>query len=56
MEAESGKRNIDMIGCIYYDTEIFHSLLEGLSLGKGREIKEIRDVFDSLVSRAKLGH
>jgi len=56
LEAELGKRDIDMIGCIYYDTEIFRSFLEGLSLGKGSAGKEIRDVFDSLVSRAKLGH
>jgi len=42
---------MDTIGCIHYDTEIFHSCLEGLSLANGSAGEEIRAVFDSLISR-----
>ena len=56
LEAELAERGIDMIGCVNYDSGIFQSCLEGLTLGKGSAGKEIRDVFDLLVSRAKLGH
>jgi hypothetical protein len=45
-----------MIGCIYYDTQIFQSFLEGLSLGKGKPGGEIRDVLDLLFSRTEQGH
>jgi len=51
LESELVKRSIDTIGCIHYDTEIFHSCLEGLSLANGSAGQEIRDVFDSLTSR-----
>jgi len=51
LEAKLGKRDIDMIGCIDYDTEIFQSFLEGLSLGKGKAGEKIRDVLDSLFAR-----
>jgi len=55
LESELGKRGMDTIGCIHSDSEIFQSCLEGFTLGKGSTGEEIRDVFDSLVSR-KLGH
>jgi len=51
VESELAKRHIDTIGCIHYDTEIFHSCLEGLSLTNGRAGEEIGDVFDSLIAR-----
>jgi len=51
LESELGKRGMDTIGCIHYDTEIFHSCLEGLSLANGSAGEEIRAVFDSLISR-----
>ena len=56
LEEELAERGIDTIGCIHYDAEIFHSCLEGLSLGKGSAVKEIRDVLDSLFSSTKLGY
>lgn len=56
LEAELAERGIDMIGCVNYDAGIFHSCLEGLSLGKGSAGKDIGDVFDSLVSKTRLGH
>jgi len=56
LEAELAERGIDMIGCVNYDAGIFHSCLEGLSLGNGSAGKDIGDVFDSLVSKTRLGH
>jgi len=56
LEAELTERGIDMIGCVNYDAGIFHSCLEGLSLGKGSAGKDIGDMFDSLVSKTRLGH
>jgi CO dehydrogenase maturation factor len=50
LESELAKRNIDTIGCIHYDPEIFHSCLEGLTLANGNAGSEMHDVFDSLVS------
>lgn len=53
LEAELDKRSMGRIGRIHYDTEIFHSCLEGLGLGKGSAGEEIRGVFDSLISSNK---
>jgi CO dehydrogenase maturation factor len=55
LKSELETRAIDMIGCIHYDTEIFHSCLEGLSLANGSAREEIEEVFDSIVSRAHSG-
>ena len=49
LESELVKRSIDPVGCIHYDTEIFNSCLEGLSLANGVASKEMRDVFDSII-------
>mgnify|MGYP000067652213 CR=1 FL=1 len=54
LESELVKSSIDTIGCIHYDTEIFHSSLEGVSLANGSAGKEIRDVFDTLISHSAL--
>ena len=51
LESELVKRSIDTIGCIHYDPGIFHCCLEGLSLANENAGDEIRDVFDSLISR-----
>lgn len=51
LEEELAERGIDTIGFIHYDAEIFHSCLEGLSLANGGAGEEIRDAFDSLISR-----
>jgi len=51
LKSELGKRGIETIGSVHYDNEIFQACFEGLSLGKGTAGEEIRDVFDSLLSR-----
>ena len=49
---ELGEMDIDVIGCIHLDTEVFKSSVEGGVLSKGRAAEEIRDVLDSILSRA----
>jgi len=51
LQAELEKREIDTIGSIHYDAEIFQSCFEGLSLANGGASQEMRDAFDSLMSR-----
>jgi CO dehydrogenase maturation factor len=53
LESELTKRKIDTIGCIHYDAEIFQSSFEGLSLANGGAGQEMREVFDSLISRTR---
>jgi CO dehydrogenase maturation factor len=51
LESTLLKQGIDTIGCIHYDNEIFHSSLEGIGLANGAAGEEIKDVFDSIISR-----
>ena len=51
LKSELGKRGLETVGSIPYDAEIFRSCLEGLSLTNGSAGNQIRDVFDSLISR-----
>jgi len=50
LESELVKRDIDTIGCIHYDPEVFHSCLEGVGLANGNASNEMHRVFDSLIS------
>jgi CO dehydrogenase nickel-insertion accessory protein CooC1 len=51
LKGELGKRVINKIGCVHSYTEIFQACFEGLSLANGSAAEEIRDVFDSIISR-----
>ena len=46
-----GMRDIDVVGCIHHDPEVFKSSIEGSVLDKGRAANEIRDVLDSLLTK-----
>jgi len=52
LERELDERDIDVIGCIHLDTEVFKSSVEGGVVSKGRAAEEIRDVLDCILSRA----
>jgi len=52
LEEELKKRGINVIGCIHLDPEVFKSSVEGGVVSKGRAAEEIRDVLDSMLSRA----
>ena len=46
------KRHIEVIGCIYYDTDIFSSSLDGKTPVKGVAVLEIKEIMNSILSRA----
>ena len=52
LEKELRKRGMDVIGCIHLDPEVFKSSVEGGALTRGRAAGEIKDVLDSMLSRA----
>ena len=52
LERELDESDIDVIGCIHLDTEVFKSSVEGGVLSKGSAAEEIGDVLDSMLSRA----
>ncbi|GAI28493.1 unnamed protein product [marine sediment metagenome] len=43
---------MDVVGCIHFDPEVFKSSVEGGVLNRGTAAEEIRDVLDSMLSRA----
>ena len=52
MKAELLKRHIEVVGCIYFDADIFRSSLEGRVPVKGVAVREIKEVMDSILLRA----
>jgi CO dehydrogenase maturation factor len=54
LKAELQKRRIEVIGCIYFDADIFSSSLEGRIPVNGVAVRETREVMDSVLSRVGL--
>ncbi|RLC60496.1 MAG: hypothetical protein DRI01_10110 [Chloroflexi bacterium] len=54
LKAELQKRRIGVIGCIYFDADIFRSSLEGRIPVNGVAVRETREVMDNVLSRAGL--
>jgi CO dehydrogenase maturation factor len=52
LKAELEKRHISVVGCIYYDNDIFSSSLDGRIPAKGVAVREIKEVMNSILSRA----
>jgi CO dehydrogenase maturation factor len=52
LEAELGKRSIEVVGCIYSDTDIFGSSLEGRIPVNGVAVQEMKYIFDRILSKA----
>jgi CO dehydrogenase maturation factor len=52
LKVELEKRQIEVVGCIYYDTDIFSSSLDGGIPFKGVAVHQIKEVMNSLFSRA----
>jgi CO dehydrogenase maturation factor len=52
LKAELEKRHIEVIGCIYYDADIFSSSLDGKTPVKGVAVLEIKEVMNSVLSMA----
>ncbi len=51
LERELRKRNIPLAGCIHFDPEVFSSSIEGHVPVNGKATKEIKDIFDLILSR-----
>jgi CO dehydrogenase maturation factor len=52
LKAELEERRIEMVGCIYFDANIFSSSLDGRIPVNGIAVREIKDVLDQIISRA----
>ena len=52
LEKELDARDIDAIGCIHLDPEVFKSGVEGGVISNGGATEEMRDVLDCILSRA----
>jgi len=54
LRMELQERQIEVVGCIYFDANIFRSSLEGRMPAKGVAVREIKDVLDRILSKAGL--
>jgi len=54
LKAELQERRIEVVGCIYFDADIFSSSLEGRIPVNGVAVWETREVMDNVLSRAGL--
>ena len=52
LKAELQERHIEVVGCIYFDADIFRSSLEGRIPLNGVAVRESKDVLDHILSRA----
>ena len=54
LKVELQKRRIEVIGCIYFDADIFSSSLEGRIPVNGVAVRETREIMDNVLSRSGL--
>ncbi|RLC62204.1 MAG: ATP-binding protein [Chloroflexi bacterium] len=54
LKGELQKRCIEVVGCIYFDTDIFISSLEGTIPVKGVAVREMKHVLDRILSKVGL--
>jgi CO dehydrogenase maturation factor len=54
LKAELQERQIEVVGCIYFDADIFRSSLDGGMPVKGIAVQEIKDVLDRILAKAGL--
>jgi CO dehydrogenase maturation factor len=52
LENELVKRDINIIGCIYHDPEVFNSGLEGMVIKDSKTSQEISDIMERILSKA----
>ena len=52
LKVELERHQIEVVGCIYYDANIFSSSLDGKIPTKGVAVREIKEVMDSILLRA----
>jgi CO dehydrogenase maturation factor len=54
LKTELQERQIEVVGCIYFDADIFRSSLDGRMPAKGVAVQEIKDVLDRILAKAGL--
>jgi len=54
LRTELQKRQIEVVGCIYFDADIFSSSIDGRMPVKGVAVQEIKDVLDFLLAKVGL--
>jgi CO dehydrogenase nickel-insertion accessory protein CooC1 len=54
LKTELEERQIDVIGCIYLDADIFKSSLDGRMPANGVAVREVKDVLDRILVKAGL--
>ena len=54
LKTELQERHIEVVGCIYFDADIFRSSLDGRIPVNGIAVRDIKDVLDRILSRAGL--
>jgi CO dehydrogenase nickel-insertion accessory protein CooC1 len=54
LKMELQERQIEVVGCIYFDADIFSSSLDGRIPVKGVAVREIKDVLDSILAKVGL--
>lgn len=54
LKAELEERHIEVIGCVYFDADIFASSLEGRIPLKGIAVREMKDILDRVLSGASM--
>ncbi|MCK4273661.1 MAG: adenylyl-sulfate kinase [Dehalococcoidales bacterium] len=52
LKAELQERHIEVVGCIYFDADIFNSSIEGRIPVNGVTVREIKEVMNGILSRA----
>jgi len=52
LRKELQKRQIEVVGCIYFDADIFSSSLDGRTPVKGVAVQEIKEVADRVLAKA----
>jgi len=54
LRTELQERQIEVVGCIYFDADIFSSSIDGRMPVKGVAVQEIKDVLNRILAKAGL--
>ena len=54
LKTELQKRQIEIVGCIYFDADVFSSSIDGRMPVKGVAVQEIKDVLNRILTKAGL--
>jgi len=54
LKMELQERQIEVVGCIYFDADIFSSSLDGRTPVRGVAVREIKEALDCILERAGL--